>query len=242
MPHPIDGFVEPVRRSRRAAARAVDRIAAGELGPEEVDFCDLLFGQVGPEAKLAGLGLLDDGGLCDAMVATMAHELRVILEEMSPLEDLEAMLRDRLTRLAAERAGDVPKGTSVAPAVDPERNARNNGRVVSRAASVLAVHLCQRAMHEAVGRVLREADAAQSAFTRDKVPTTLPVHGPLKLEEAQAASADAAIERLRRPHMADRRPRAAVPFEVVSRSAAVAADPLAQWQADMDAALGATSS
>lgn len=41
MPKPIEGHVEPLRRSRHAASRAVERIRSGELGSEEVDFSDL---------------------------------------------------------------------------------------------------------------------------------------------------------------------------------------------------------
>lgn len=41
MPKPIEGYVEPLRRPRHAASRAVERIRSGELGSEEVDFSDL---------------------------------------------------------------------------------------------------------------------------------------------------------------------------------------------------------
>lgn len=203
MPNPIDGYVEQVRRSRRTAARAVERMRSGELGPEEVDFCDLLFGQVKVEAKLAGLGLLDDGGLCDEMVAAMAHRLRLLFDQLAPFEELADRLKSVFPQVKEEFGREPP--VKVDPVRDEARNDRNNERVVARAASLLAMHLCQRAMYEALGSVLRDMVADQSDWTANQKLLVGLVHSPLRLSAENVASADGAIERLRRPHLAKRR-------------------------------------
>lgn len=202
MPNPIDGYVEPVRRSRRAAARAVERIAAGTLGHQEVDFCDMLFGQVRPEAKLAELGLLDDAGHCDVLVSQARKALKEVFEAHAPVADLARHL-EGVFPLVKERLDRKPPVEASSGPVDAARNERNNERVASRAAGVLAVHLCQRAMYEALGSVLRDLVANQIAF-QEQGKVVGKTHGPLRMDAKHIAAADVAIGRLRRPHLAGR--------------------------------------
>lgn len=216
MPKPIEGYVEPLRRSRRAASRAVDRIRSGELGPEEVDFCDLLFGQVKPEAKLAELGLLDDGGLCDEMVGVMAARMRLMFDRHARHFELAEHLEAALLKVQAQNDREPP--VKVGPVKDAARNERNNERVSARAASLLAMHLCQRAMYEALGNVLRDMVADQSDWSRDRNLAVGLVHAPMRMGDKHVEAADAAIEKLRRPHMAGRRRREPLDPAVLAES------------------------
>lgn len=205
MPNPIDGYVEPVRRSRRAAVRAVGRIEAGSLGPEEVDFCDLLFGQVGPEEKLAKLGLLDDGGHCDVLVAEARRALKEVFDAYAPVADLSKHLEAAFPRVKERLDRRPPVEVGSGP-LDAARNDRNNERVAARAAGVLAVHLCQRAMYEALGSVLRDLVSDQIAF-QEHGKVVAKVHGPLRMDREHVEASDVSIEKVRRPHLADRRVR-----------------------------------
>lgn len=212
VPHPVEGYVKQVHRSRRAAARAVERIEAGTLEPQEVDFCELLFGQVGPEEKLARLGLLDDGGLCDELVGVLRHRIKDAYEDFARDADLEKLLLERFPDVVRRNLQRPP--AEVAPAADPQRRDRNDRRVEARAASLLAVHLCQRAMYEALGAVLRDLVLEQSQWAAGRMADAPRMHAPLKMDVRHVEEADAVIERLRREHLAGRPPRASVPWEV----------------------------
>ncbi|SIR35644.1 hypothetical protein [Bosea sp. TND4EK4] len=221
--------IEDVKRARRAAMRSVDLIDAGAMNPQEVDFARMLFGETQAEERLAPFGLLDDGGILDGLVRRIEAMVLLEYERFRPVAALADHIEIRLLELQAERDDKAERGELALPKGMPrhsprperkdtaERNARNSRQAAAR---LLAVHLSQRALYEGLGRALETLVARQMAgeFPKDPVAADkigLPLgHGPIAMGAEHVAAADVAIARLRKPHMADRPPRADVPFSV----------------------------
>lgn len=209
--------VDAVRVARRAAARAVQRIDAGEISEREIDFARVLFGETAAEEKLAAIGLLDHGGICDALEARVHLSLYMDFEELGKVNELAAHLEARFKQVREERAekaeADLPNGLlrKVAAPGREDVAARNAERSRKANARILAVHLLQRSMYQAMSRVFAELVREQSAgqLAADQM------HGPIAMGERHVLAADAAIERLRKAHLAGEPSCGDVPWEVV---------------------------
>lgn len=196
--------VDAVRVVRRAAARAVQRIDAGEVSEREVDFSRMLFGETVAEERLAALGLLDHGGICDALEARVHLSLFMDFEELGKVDELAAHLEARFEQVREERAeeaeADLPNGLPRKVAAPERRDvaALNAARSRKANARILAVHLLQRAMYQGMSRAFAEMVRQQSAGQL----AAEQMHGPIAMGERHVLAADVVIERLRKVHLA----------------------------------------
>lgn len=221
--------VEEVKRARRAAVRSVDMIRDGSLAEQEVDFARMLFGETAAEERLAPFGLLDDGGILDDLVGRVRQLILLEYDRHRPVAELSDRIEARFLELQRVRDEKAQLGEVALPAGMPrhaprpgredvaERNARTSRRASAR---LLAVHLTQRALYEALNLALVELVRRQAA---GEVPKSLedPTakyqalgHGPIAMGAEHVASADVAISRMRKEHMADHPRRGAASFEM----------------------------
>lgn len=224
--------IDEVRRARRAVVRSVSRMAAGELGHQEVDVARMLFGETAAEEKLANFGLLDDGGLLDRLVYRIFDAVVEEYDGFAPVAELSDRIEDRILELQRGRAEAAERGDLVLPNGLPrkvprpgredvaERNARTSRRASAR---LLAVHLAQRALYEGLNMGLAELVRRQAAgevprsvepdVEKGKLRIRALGHGSIAMGPDHVASADAAISRMRKEHMAGHPPRGYVPME-----------------------------
>jgi len=186
--------VDYVREARWAAQRADELMASGRLGPHDVDFVELLFGIRRAEVRMAERGCLDDGGLCDDFVAELTQRLKVCYEAMAPVE---ALAKDLESRFAKEAARIPPQLDQKVPT---ERSERNRAKRREGAARLLAVHLCQRAMYEALGCALRAMVSDQAS---GRAAESL-MHPRLSPDARQVEATDWALTKVRKDHFSER--------------------------------------
>jgi hypothetical protein len=194
----VDAVRKHVRKARLTAQRVVQRTAAGTLGRHEVDVAGLLFGHSAVEAKLARHGLLEDGGHCDALVSELSAVIASYYRTLAPVDALAGEIAARLNALRA-RPDPFPSRKPAA-ASTRDRAERIEAQARASAARLLAVHLCQRAMYEAVDEVVRGFVAAQM----DGLAEDRHAHGLVAMGPAQVEDADEVIDKVRRGHAADR--------------------------------------
>lgn len=221
--------VEEVKRARRAVVRSVFRMNAGELGHQEVDVARMLFGETSAEEKLAPFGLLDDGGLLDRLVYRIFDAVVEEYDGFAPVAELSDRIEARFLELQEIRDEKAKRGDVALPAGMPrhaprpgredvaERNARRSRHASAR---FLAVHLAQRALYEGLNLGLAELVRRQAA---GEVPRAVDDdgvvraralgHGPIAMGPDHVASADVAISRMRKEHMAGHPPRGYVSLE-----------------------------
>lgn len=232
--------VEEVKRARRAAVRSVEMIRDGSLAEQEVDFARMLFGETAAEEKLAAFGLLDDGGILDNLVRRVETMILFEYQRHRPVAALAEQIEQRLLDLQRDRAEAAEKGDMVLPNGLPrkvprpgredvaERNARTSRSANAR---LLAVHLAQRALYEGLNLALAELVRRQAA---GETPRTLKDseemraclgHGPLAMGPDHVASAEVAINRLRKAHMAGHPERGEAPYLVMVGLADAAPSP-----------------
>ncbi|MFC5506635.1 hypothetical protein [Bosea massiliensis] len=232
--------VEEVKRARRAAVRSVEMIRDGSLAEQEVDFARMLFGETAAEEKLAAFGLLDDGGILDNLVRRVETMILFEYQRHRPVAALAEQIEQRFIELQRVRDEKAQRGEVALPAGMPrhaprperrdvaERNARTSRSANAR---LLAVHLAQRALYEGLNLALAELVRRQAA---GETPRTLKDseemraclgHGPLAMGPDHVASAEVAINRLRKAHMAGHPERGEVPYLVMVGLADAAPSP-----------------
>ncbi len=202
---------------------------AGELGRQEVDIARMLFGETAAEEKLAPFGLLDDGGILDVLVQRIFDAVVEEYDGFASVAELSDRIEARFLELQEVRDEKAKRGEVSLPSGMPrhaprpgredvaERNARTSRRASAR---LLAVHLAQRALYEGLNLGLAELVRRQAA---GEVPRAVEDdgvvraralgHGPIAMGPDHVASADVAISRMRKEHMAGHPPRGYVSME-----------------------------
>lgn len=150
-----------IKRDRRVGQRFAERVAAGQLGRDDVDLAFLYFVRSNLDERLEALGFLDDELGLDDLTERMAKGVMFTVKNFARLEEVEAAVDAAVSRRQAERAraiaaGEVePKFVNRAVAGEPTERSRKNFERDQRAAvKMVAVHLIQRAMYVGLSRAL----------------------------------------------------------------------------------------